>query len=74
MLNLTWTEAGGPAVRPPSRRGFGTTLIERTLVHEFDATVNREFLAEGLRRTIGLPLTDEAGRVRIPEGDKKEPA
>lgn len=28
-LHLVWREIGGPPVTPPSRRGFGTTLIER---------------------------------------------
>lgn len=30
-LNLTWEEAGGPAVAPPSNKGFGSTLLERTI-------------------------------------------
>ncbi len=30
-LVLTWTETGGPPVSPPSRRGFGSRLIERGL-------------------------------------------
>ena len=29
ILNLEWTERGGPAVAAPRKRGFGTTLIER---------------------------------------------
>jgi two-component sensor histidine kinase len=28
---LTWRESGGPPVEPPSRKGFGSLLIERTL-------------------------------------------
>jgi two-component system CheB/CheR fusion protein len=62
-LDLTWTETGGPTVQQPSRRGFGTTLIERSLSHEFDATVNREFLPTGLRCTFEIPLTDEIGTI-----------
>jgi PAS domain S-box-containing protein len=30
-LIITWRETGGPRVRKPSRRGFGTTVIERAL-------------------------------------------
>jgi two-component system CheB/CheR fusion protein len=62
-LRFAWTEIGGPSVEPPTRRGFGTTLIERTLNHEFDAEVSREFLTAGLRCTIAIPLTGEVGRV-----------
>ena len=64
VLTLAWTEAGGPAASPPTRRGFGTTLIERTLTHELDADVSREFLASGLRCTIAIPLTEEVGRLQ----------
>ncbi|UVK42002.1 PAS domain-containing protein [Mesorhizobium sp. AR07] len=65
-LKLVWTEAGGPTVAEPTRQGFGTTLIERGLAHEFDATVTREFLALGLRCTIDIPLTAEVGHARLP--------
>ena len=62
LLKLTWAEAGGPAVSPPTRRGFGTTLIERALTHELDAEVSREFLAGGLLCVITVPLSEEVGR------------
>ncbi len=64
-LTLAWTETGGPAVLPPTRRGFGTTLIERSLAHEFDAEVTRDFLPSGLRCTVVIPLTGEVGRVQL---------
>ena len=63
-LALAWAETGGPAVSPPTRRGFGTTLIERSLAHELDAEVTREFLPGGLRCTVVVPLTDEFGRLQ----------
>jgi two-component system CheB/CheR fusion protein len=69
-LHILWTEANGPAVHPPARSGFGTTLIERTLGYELDGNVNREFLPSGLRCTIDLPLTDEVGHLPGP-GDKR---
>ena len=62
-MTLVWAETGGPTVSPPTRRGFGTTLIERALFHELDAEVSRDFAAQGLRCTIVLPLTPEFGRV-----------
>ena len=62
-LKLIWNETGGPAVEPPTRKGFGTTLIERSLTHEFDAQVKREFLPAGLRCTIEFVLTPEIGRL-----------
>jgi two-component system, chemotaxis family, CheB/CheR fusion protein len=67
MLNFVWVETGGPPIVKPPQRGFGTTLIERTLAHEFDAMVSQEFLSAGLRCTISLPLTAEFGEVRFSE-------
>ena len=34
MLNVQWVERGGPIVSAPSRRGFGTTLIEQSAKSE----------------------------------------
>ncbi|WP_010545832.1 response regulator [Sphingomonas elodea] len=39
MLELDWQENGGPAVAPPTRRGFGTALIERSLKAEGGSAV-----------------------------------
>jgi two-component system, chemotaxis family, CheB/CheR fusion protein len=48
VLDFSCIASGGPPIAgAPSRRGFGTTLFERTLSHEFDATVKREFLPSG---------------------------
>ena len=63
MFAFDWTETGGPVVRPPTRRGFGTTLIERALANELDAKVSRQFLETGLRCVIEIPLREEVGRV-----------
>lgn len=60
MLEFKWVEMGGPPISvPPSRRGFGTTLIERTLSHEFDAVVKRLFPSTGLDCFIAIPLSPE---------------
>jgi two-component sensor histidine kinase len=36
-LSLEWRETGGPPVVPPTRRGFGTGLIERAFNHQGSA-------------------------------------
>jgi two-component system CheB/CheR fusion protein len=75
LLSFVWAESGGPPIEaPPAQRGFGTTLIERTLTHEFDAEVHRDFRRSGLRCTIKLPLTAEVGEIDPPgvgEGGKQ---
>lgn len=62
-LEIMWLETGGPSVAPPSRRGFGTRLIELSLVRGLKAKVNREFLEEGVRCHISVPFTQDIGRV-----------
>jgi two-component system CheB/CheR fusion protein len=62
-LRIVWQEKGGPRVSPPSKRGFGTTLIERALAYEFEAKVDRTFALGGLTCVFQLPLTREIGYV-----------
>jgi PAS domain S-box-containing protein len=56
LLRLRWTESGGPPVVPPRRRGFGTTLIERALAHDSDATVTLDYPPTGLTCAIEMHL------------------
>ena len=55
-LRITWRETDGPPVMPPTRRGFGTHLIGRTLAADLDGTVDLDFRPEGLVCTIDAPL------------------
>ncbi|MGX5832319.1 chemotaxis protein CheB [Mesorhizobium sp. 43Arga] len=68
-LRLSWTESGGPRVlEPPSRRGFGSVLIERALAHEFDAKVIQNFAETGLTCNIEVPFTSAVGELRMQRG------
>jgi PAS domain S-box-containing protein len=60
-LELSWREEGGPPVTPPSRRGFGTRMIERTLAAEFGGEVHLDFLPEGVLCTVVAPLPNSDG-------------
>ncbi|UYY59731.1 response regulator [Sphingomonas sp. S2-65] len=53
-LALEWVEQGGPPVEPPSRRGFGTALIQRSIQAE-GGTAEPAYLPEGLRWHFTLP-------------------
>jgi len=44
---ITWRERGGPPVAPPTRRSFGTNLIERSL-DAFKGSARIEFAAAGI--------------------------
>ena len=56
VLIMTWHEAGGPAVTPPDRHGFGIVLIERSLDKVLGSSVHLEFLPSGLTALVRLPL------------------
>jgi PAS domain S-box-containing protein len=56
-----WRESGGPPVEKPSRRGFGTFLIDRVLAADFDGTVDIDYRPQGLTVTVDgvfKPLED----------------
>ena len=55
-LHLTWQETGGPVVVPPTRKGFGSQVIERGLPHELGGKVRLDYLTGGLVCTMDLPL------------------
>lgn len=55
-LSLTWREQDGPAVIPPTRRGFGSRLIERQLAREFGGEVTLDFDPAGVVCRIAIPF------------------
>jgi two-component sensor histidine kinase len=58
-LSLEWTERDGPPVEPPSRKGFGSTLLERVLPAQCHAEVALEFDPAGLSFRMKAPLIEE---------------
>jgi len=54
-VDLSWTESGGPEVRVPTRRGFGSTLIERALAMETDGQAILRYLPGGVVCDVALP-------------------
>ena len=57
-LRLGWEEQGGPPVRPPSRRGFGSRMIEQALAAELGGTIKLDFRPEGVICIIDTPLPE----------------
>jgi PAS domain S-box-containing protein len=49
QLHLTWRETGGPHVVAPSRRGFGSRLLEEVLSSDLDGQCRLEFAPDGVR-------------------------
>jgi len=55
-FSLRWAESGGPLVKMPERRGFGSRLIERGLAHDLDGDIRLEFKPAGVTCTIAAPI------------------
>jgi two-component sensor histidine kinase len=51
-----WVESGGPSVVAPTRRGFGSRLIERSLAEDLGGTVTMDFAPGGVVCTVEAPL------------------
>lgn len=61
-LLIRWVESGGPPVTPPSRRGFGTALIERSLKAE-GGQASVEYQESGVCWTMTLPCGPRISRI-----------
>ena len=55
-LDLLWQESGGPPVQAPTRRGFGTRLMERCIERDLSGELDLVFDLQGLRCRIAIPL------------------
>ena len=63
-LCLRWQESGGPLVVPPTRRGFGSRLIQRGLEQELDGEVRLEYEPGGVLCQITTPWSQGTKRQR----------
>jgi two-component sensor histidine kinase len=73
MLHLEWIETGGPPVREPQHRGFGTTLLQRVLTLQSNGSVRLTFDPAGVRFALDTPLVEhrlvpEYGQVAVTPG------
>ena len=54
-LRICWREEGGPAVTAPTRRGFGTTIIERSIPFELKGEARIHYEVTGVRGEFVVP-------------------
>jgi two-component sensor histidine kinase len=52
----SWHERGGPPVKPPKRKGFGSRMIERALALQLSGKVTIDYAPDGVVCTIDAPL------------------
>jgi len=55
VLEVQWRETGGPVVTPPTRRGFGSELISKSL-RAHGGAANLSYPAAGVSCDISVPL------------------
>ncbi|MEA3390858.1 MAG: HWE histidine kinase domain-containing protein [Pseudomonadota bacterium] len=56
-LLLDWTESGGPAVVAPTRRGFGSTVIERSIPYDLGGHAEIHYRLAGIEAHFCIPST-----------------
>lgn len=61
MLHLSWRERGGPPAAAPTRKGFGSRLIERNVRHDLSGAVELDYAVAGFSAEFSVPL--DRGRV-----------
>ena len=52
---IEWRETGGPAVVAPTRRGFGSVIVERTIPFDLQGTAEVRFLMPGVEADFFIP-------------------
>ena len=54
-LYMRWRERGGPIVTPPTRRGFGSVIVERTIPFDLSGRAEVRFAPDGLEADFLVP-------------------
>jgi light-regulated signal transduction histidine kinase (bacteriophytochrome) len=54
-LLIDWQERGGPPVKPPTRKGFGSTIIDRSIPYDLGGEAGIEYLSDGVRAAFRIP-------------------
>ncbi len=65
-LRFEWREQGGPVVKPPSRKGFGSRLIESSFHKEPEDEIALSYLPGGLKLTLNFRLKALQGSDSFP--------
>jgi light-regulated signal transduction histidine kinase (bacteriophytochrome)/CheY-like chemotaxis protein len=68
-LVFTWRESGGPLVSPPRRKGFGTTIVNRSVPYDLGGKASIDYAPEGIRAEFCIP----ARHVSEPRRNAPEP-
>lgn len=65
-LHIAWRETGGPIVVAPTRRGFGSVIIERTVPFDLQGQAEVRYLPMGFEADFVIPREYLASSDSIP--------
>ena len=65
-LTLEWTETDGPPVAPPTRYGFGSTLLEKVTGREMEGDVKVDYRRAGVRAVLNAAASAIAEPMATP--------
>lgn len=54
-LTIRWREAGGPPVSPPTRKGFGSTIIEQSIPYDLGGRAETTYPKAGFEAEFWVP-------------------
>jgi two-component sensor histidine kinase len=54
-LLFRWRESGGPPVKPPTRKGFGSTIIDRSIPYDLGGEAQLDYKVHGVEATFRIP-------------------
>lgn len=54
-LVISWRETGGPPVKAPTRKGFGTTIVNRSVPYDLGGQASIEYAADGVKARFVIP-------------------
>jgi light-regulated signal transduction histidine kinase (bacteriophytochrome) len=54
-LVILWQEVGGPPVKPPKRKGFGTTIVNRSVPYDLGGQAKIDYHVDGVRAEFRIP-------------------
>lgn len=54
-MTISWRESGGPPVKPPQRRGFGSTIIEKSIPFELGGRARVDYKLAGVEAEFWIP-------------------
>jgi light-regulated signal transduction histidine kinase (bacteriophytochrome) len=80
-LTIHWRESGGPTVRAPSRKGFGSTIIDRSIPYDLGGEAHIDYKPQGVEASFRIPgrhvsePQDHAGpAIRFARSEPRVPA